>query len=52
MSLGIGVALGAGFELSAESAAETYLYRLQAGISTSLTPSLAYRQRIGLVKQW
>jgi len=46
------VALGAGIELSAESAAETYLFRLHTGTSASLTPSLAYRQRIGLVKHW
>jgi hypothetical protein len=52
VSLGIALALGAGFELSAESAAETYLFRLQTGASASLTPSLAYRQRIGLVKLW
>ena len=52
ISFGLALPLGAGFELTAESAAETYLFHLQTGASTALAPSLAYRQRVGLGKQW
>jgi Caspase domain len=52
VNLGLAVELGGGFELTAESAAETYLFRLQTATSSSLTPSLAYRQRVGLAKHW
>jgi hypothetical protein len=54
-SIGAGASLdiGGGFHLVAESSLETYLFRLQReGGWSTVAPSVAFRERVGMGKSW
>lgn len=48
----LGLPLGGGFGLAAESAAETYLFALRTASEDGVSPSVAFRQRLALTKEW